>query len=350
MCGSGIDDERELEISHLRATGTLAAHADQPLRPRRVLLRRRRAGRCRGRSAGADGPPGHERAGVEGDDRLRQLGARGRAPRLRLVLDDRAPLPARGLRGRPERHPAVDVDRRPHRAAAPRHDVQRRAAVEPAAPRRGLLDAAQPVRRPRHPRRRPRHRAARGAAPQRQGRVDRLPRQPRPGRRRRPQPARVRGVDGDRPPGAGPGDVLVPRRVLRHPRARHPRSWQHRADVDARAPPAVPVRDLAGRHQPADAAVRPGRRPRGGVLEPAPLVHQAVLGHATASATPRRTTVTSWPPASGGCSSSRCASRTPTRRPWRRRRPGTTSSGSSSARTGGAGATWVPTASRRRPG
>ncbi len=47
----------------------------------------------------------------------------------------------------PERHPAVDLDRRPHAAAAPRDDVQRRAAVEPAAPRRGLLDAAQPVGR-----------------------------------------------------------------------------------------------------------------------------------------------------------------------------------------------------------
>ena len=154
--------------------------------------------------AGA-GPPApmdrrvHQRADVEGDHRLRQLGDGGRAARLRLVLDHRAPLPARGLRGRPQRHPAVDVDRRPHVADPPRHDVQRRAAVEPAAAGRGLLDAAQPVRRPRHPRRRPRHGAARGAAPQRQGRVDRLLRQPRPGGRRRPQPAGVRGVDGDHP-------------------------------------------------------------------------------------------------------------------------------------------------------
>ena len=50
-------------------------------------------------------------------------------------------------------------------------------------------------------------------------------------------------------------------------------------DAHARAAAAVPVRDLAGRHQPADAGVRPGRRPRRGVLEPAPRVHQALLGH-----------------------------------------------------------------------
>ena len=49
--------------------------------------------------------------------------------------------------------------------------------------------------------------------------------------------------------------------------------------ADAGAPPAVPVRDLAGRHQPADARIRPGRRPRSRVLEPAPRVHQALLGH-----------------------------------------------------------------------
>jgi hypothetical protein len=65
-----------------------------------------------------------------------------------------------------------------------RRDVQRGAAVEPAAPRRGLRHAAQPVGRARHARRRTRHRAARGAAPQRQGRVDRVARQPRPGDRR----------------------------------------------------------------------------------------------------------------------------------------------------------------------
>ena len=179
----------------------------------------------------------------------------------------------------PERDPAVDVDRRPHVADPPRHDVQRRAAVEPAAPGRGLLDAAQPVGRPRHPRRRARHRAPRGAPPQRQGGVDRLPRQPRPGRRRRPQPAGLRGVDGHRADGARRGDVLLPGRVLPAAGPRHPRPRQHRAAPHPGAAAAAPVRDLAGRHQPADAGVRARRRPRRRVLEPAPRLHQALLGH-----------------------------------------------------------------------
>ena len=120
--------------------------------------------------------------------------------------------------------------------------------------------------------------------------------------------------------------------------------------ADAGAAAAVPVRDLAGRHQPADARVRPGRRPRRRVLEPAPRVHQALLGHLRRALRrgPRR-------PRAGAAREAdarrrRCASRTPTRRRSRRRRPATTSSGSSSARTGGAAATWAPTASRRQPG
>ena len=111
---------------------------------------------------------------------------------------------------------------------------------------------------------------------------------------------------------------------------------------------AVPVRDLAGGHQPADARVRPRRRPRGGLLEPAPRLHQALLGHVRRAAVRRRPRRPRWRRTSAACSRP-CASRTPTRRRWRRRRPATTSSGSS-ARTGGVAATWGLTASRRRPG
>ena len=165
-----------------------------------VLLRRGRARRRRRRSAGGDRPPGQQRADLEVDHRLHRLCRRGRAARVRLVLDDRAPLPARGLRGHPERHPDLDLDRRPHQPHPSGHDVQRRAAVEPAATRRGLRDPAQPVRRPGHPRRRAGDRAAGGPPPQRQGRVDRLLRQPGEGGRRPAQPRGVRGVDGDHPP------------------------------------------------------------------------------------------------------------------------------------------------------
>ena len=216
---------------------------------------------------------------LEGDARLHRLGGRGRPARLRLVLDDRAPLPARGLRGDPERPAALDVGRGAHVERPARHDVQRRAAVEPAAPRRGLRHAAQPVGRAGDPRRRPRHGAARGAAPQRQGRLDRVPRQPRSAGRRRAQPRGVRGVDGDRPACPRPRLVLVPGQALPHPRPRDPRSRLHGAGAHADPAPAVPVRDLAGRHQPADARLRARRRPRRGVLEPALRVHQALLGH-----------------------------------------------------------------------
>ena len=212
--------------------------------------------------------------------RLRRLGDRGRAPRLRLVLDDRAPLPARGLRGHPERHPALDVDRRPHRAAPPRHDVQRRAAVEPAAPRRGLLDAAQPVGRPGDPRRRPRHGAPRGAAPQRQGRVDRLARQPRPGRRRRAATARCsRSRWRSSAARSTEESFSFQGKHFQIPVPGIPDRGSTVQSLTLVPAPAVPVRDLAGGHQPADARLRAGRRPRRRVLEPAPLVHQALLGH-----------------------------------------------------------------------
>ena len=138
--------------------------------------------------AGAPNPMDryYDNAAVLGRDaEVHRCRGRRRQARLRQLLDHRAPLPVRGLRGHPQRHPRHRLDRRPHRAHPARHDVQRGAAVEPAAPRRGLRHHAQPQRWPRHPRRRPRHRAARDPAPQRPARLHRLARQPRPGRRRR---------------------------------------------------------------------------------------------------------------------------------------------------------------------
>ena len=219
-------------------------------------------------------------SGVEGDDRLRQLGDRGRAARLRLVLDHRAPLPARGLRGDPQRDPALDVDRRPHRADPPRHDVQRRAAVEPDAPRRGLLDAPQPVRRPRRS-------SASGAAPCRARCCTSTTRACRSGPTttpiRRPTTSATGGCSRSRWRSSG----------WRSPTRRSPST----ASTSRSRCPASPTaagpcntsRWCRGRCYPYEIwqavtspptlRVRAGGRPRRRVLEPALLVHQALLGH-----------------------------------------------------------------------
>ena len=81
------------------------------------------------------------------------------------------------------------------------------------------------------------------------------------------------------------------------------------------------------------------------------VVHQALLGHATASATRRPTTARSSADHEQADARRRRAHRGhPREGRSRRRRPATTSSGSSSGRTAGAAATWARTASRPRPG
>ena len=159
------------------------------------------------------------------------------------------------------------------------HDVQRRAAVEPAAAGGGLLDAAQPVGRPRHPRRRARHRAPRGAASQRQGRVDRVVRQPRPGM---PTTSSTGRCSRSRWRSSGGRSTTSRSRT----RGKHfeipvpgiPDRGSTVQSAHADPAPGLPVRDLAGRDEPADARLRARRRPRRRVLEPALLVHQALLG------------------------------------------------------------------------
>ena len=86
--------------------------------------------------------------------------------------------------------------------------------------------------------------------------------------------------------------VLVPGQALPDPDPRHPRPRLDGADRSPDPASAVPVRDLAGGHQSADARLRARGRSRRGVLEPAPLVHQAVLGHVRREATRRRTAST----------------------------------------------------------
>ena len=107
------------------------------------------------------------------------LGPDGRRPRLRHDVAHRAPLPVRGLRGAAEPHPVRRARRRPHRAPALRPDVQRRAAVAPAAPGRGL-------RARRHPHRRPHGVRRRAAAPCRARREPSAPSWPRATTRCRP--------------------------------------------------------------------------------------------------------------------------------------------------------------------
>ena len=120
-------------------------------------------------------------------------------------------------------------------------------------------------------------------------------------------------------------------------------------ESDAGPQAAVPVRDLAGGHLTPDARLRAGGRPWRRVLEPALLVHQALLGQVRgelrrrprrpSARRPRKAHAGRVDPDRGHDGGSQGHARS----------PATTSSGSSSARTAGAGATWVLTASRRHP-
>ena len=279
--------------------------------------------------------------------RLRQVGQGGRTARLRLVLDHRAPLPARGLRGHPQRHPAVDVDRRPPERAAARHDVQRRAAVEPAASGRGLLHAAQPVGA-----------AAilgvgRGTVPREVlhlndkgvsiGSHDNPDQAADDDRNRRSSRSRWRSsglaldqesfsYEGESLPTPGPG---------------HSRPGLHGAGAHAGPTAALPLRDLAGRHQPADPRLRARRRSRRRVLEPALLASSSGSGTRTASATPPPTRRRTGRPRDKRMLVVVGPHRGHHEKAIARRPPqATTSSGSSSARTAGAADTWATTASR----
>ncbi len=193
--------------------------------------------------------------------------------------------------------------------AALRRDVQRRSPVEPAAARRGLRDAAQPVGRARHARRRSGHGAPRGAAPERQGRLDRLDGQPGPGRRRHPQPRGVRGVDGDHP--------SRPHRRSRSPsrastsRSRFPASpTAARPCRRSRWSPSRSTRSRSGRRSP--------RRPRSttcpsSIMAPCSGTSTTASssGSGTSTARPtQRPTASSWRPTRSACSWSRTGSRT----------------------------------------
>ena len=153
------------------------------------------------------------------------------------------------------------------------------------------------------PRRRARHRAARGAAPQREARVDRLATTTPTSRPTMPTTARC-----SRSRWRSSACALANESFAYHgkhfqfPMPGIPDRGATVQELTLVPRPAVPVRDLAGGHQPADARVRPGRRPRRGVLEPALQLHQALLGHLRRPATPTPTTAPSWRPATSACS------------------------------------------------
>ncbi len=170
------------------------------------------------------------------------------------------------------------LDCRTYVETAAGHDVQRRPAMEPDPARRGFLDAAQPVGRPRHPRRRP------GTVP------------------REVVHFNEKGVSigsHDNPDAIAADEhnrevfeesMEIIRRSLDNEtfsfQGKHftlpvpgiPDRGATVARPDADPPPDLSLRDLAGRHQSADLGVRPSRRPWRGVLEPASVVHQAILG------------------------------------------------------------------------
>ena len=323
----------------------------RPPHARGVLLRWRRDGRRRRRSAGADGPPVHQRAGVEGDDGLRQLGdwrpsgsATTRSGRPSTTSSTRAtrssPTASSCRRGSP---PA------PSGCASARCSTSCRSGTRCAWPRTS-----------------PRCTTCRAA-----GRSSASAAAPCPARCSTSTTRACRSAPTTTPsrPPTTSATAGCSRSRWRSSAGPSPRSRsRYQGELFQIPVPGIPDRGstvqtltLVPRPlypyeiwqavtSPPTLEYVPGRRPRRRVLEPAPRVHQALLGHLRRALRrgPRR-------PRAGarrrsGCSSSRCASRTPTRRPSRRRRRATTSSGSSSARTAGAAATWAPTASRPRPG
>ena len=203
------------------------------------------------------------------------------------------------------------------------------------------------------PRRGSRHRAARDAAPQRQGGVDRVARQPRSWPTTTDQPRDVRGVDGGRSSRAlAEGDRSRTRASTSSSRPRaSPIGAATVADADAGAAADVPVRDLAGGHAPADPRVRARSSTT------APCSGTSTTRSSSASGTtygervrrgPRRRRARA--AARSGCWCSTCASRTRTRRPSTTARPGHDEFWKFLGPYGWSRGTWVTTASRSQPG
>ena len=156
----------------------------------------------------------------------------------------------------------------------------------------------------------------------------------------------------DHPPGPRQRALLVPRQALRASPARHPRSGLARCRTLTLVPrPRHPYEIWQAVTQPADPRVRARRRPRRRVLEPALQLHQALLGHATATRYAEHHDGAELAP--GDKRMLVVAVRVEdTYEEALRHAPrrATTSSGSSSGPTAGAGATWATTASRPSPG
>ena len=159
--------------------------------------------------------PAHDAGGRGADpDRPDPPGRAGRAARLRLLLPDRAPLPARGRRVQPEPAPDPDGDRRADQADPARSDREHPHVAPPGPPRRAGGDPRRHLRRTARVRARPRLPAPRDRGARRSaGRHD-----PGPGA----QPGLLRGGLRDHHEVLDAGVVQPPRRVLHDPAVVHP--------------------------------------------------------------------------------------------------------------------------------
>ena len=167
-----------------------------------------------------------------------------------------------------------------HQGAPLRADVQRGAAVAPAAPGRGLRPGRHHHRRAHGVRRRPRHRAARGVGARHRGRQRR---QRDVGRARPHQPRDLRGGDGGHQARLVPGALQLPRQALRVPARRRARPWHHRERPHP-GPQAAAATSTSTSRSPRR---RPSSTCRGPVTRPSTGCRTPTARSRSGTATPR---------------------------------------------------------------
>ena len=254
----------------------LADYDREPSPGRPVSPRRRVDARRRARRSPTDRQTGIERAGLGNDRAAGRRGMRRRSARLRLLLSDRAPLPARGLRGHPQRGHDGDDDRGTNQPHQDRCARARAPAVAPTPVRRRLRNAPQLLRRSGGARHRAGHRATRSRTARIGDREHR--RSSEASRAGRAQPAGVRRGRRGRRSCAQQRAVLVSRQALRRPAPRNPRPGRPGRGADPHPAPAHSIRGVANDH----VASHPRRRRSAGgwrrLVEPPPRLPPAPMG------------------------------------------------------------------------
>ena len=232
--------------------------------------------------------------------------SRPRRPRrlgLRLVLDDRAPLPVRGLRGHPQRHPTLHVDRGPDTErirlgtmfnVVPQWNPLRLAedfsTLHNLSGGRGILGVGRGTV--------PRevlHLNDKGVSIGSHDNPDQAADDDRNRRVFEESMEIIRLA-------LAAGVVQLPGRVLPDPGARHPRPGFDRPGADPGAATHLPVRDLAGRHQPARRSTTCPSSTTAPCSGTSTTRSSSASGTPTPTATPPRTTAPNWPRTSSGCS------------------------------------------------